>query len=336
LTALGSSYTPLAYVIGVKAVVNGIVGLLASGGSTNHTIHLVAIANAAGVRIDWDDFAELSAAVPLLARVYPNGSADVNHFHAAGGIQFLLRELLQAGLLHPDVVTVAGPGLAHYLREPYLDDGRLAWRDGAATSGDRDVLRGVGEAFDASGGIKVLDGNLGRAIIKISAVRPQHRVVEAPARVFTDQQAVVDAFKAGELDRDVVVVVTQQGPRANGMPELHRLTPPLGVLQDRGYRVALVTDGRMSGASGKVPAAIQVTPEAQLGGMLGRILDGDMIRLDAQTGKLEVLVPEATLRARSAGMPGAAHGGELGFGRELFAMFRHGVGTAESGASPLQ
>jgi phosphogluconate dehydratase len=335
LTALGGSYTPLGRIVDEKAVVNGIVGLLASGGSTNHTIHLVAIARAAGITIDWDDFSELSSVVPLLARVYPNGSADVNHFQAAGGIQFMIRELAHAGLVHSDVTTVAGEGLDHYLLEPYLSDGKLAWRAGAAESADRDVLRGADEPFDASGGIKVLDGNLGRAIIKVSAVKPHHRVVEAPARVFTDQESVIEAFRLGELDRDVVVVVMHQGPRANGMPELHKLTPPLGVLQDRGFRVALVTDGRMSGASGKVPAAIQVTPEARLDGSIARVLDGDRIRLDAEVGQLEVLVPSEALRARSARAPHIDAAAE-GCGRELFATFRQLVSTAESGASPLQ
>jgi len=335
VTAGGPSYTPLAEIIDEKAIVNGIVGLLASGGSTNHTIHLVAMAKAAGIRIDWDDFAALSAAVPLLARVYPNGHADVNHFQAAGGVQFMIRELLAAGLLHAGVMTIAGPGLRRYAQEPYLANGALAWRDGAAESLDRDVLRGVADPFDSTGGIKVLDGNLGRAIIKISAVKPVHRCIEARALVFTDQDAVVRAFTAGALDRDVVIVVTHQGPRANGMPELHRLTPALGVLQDKGFRVALVTDGRMSGASGKVPAAIQVTPEARLGGALARLRDGDVIRLDAEAGHLEALVSHDTLHARGLLEPAAACNDD-GFGRELFATFRHLVGTAESGASPLQ
>jgi len=296
----------------------------------------VAIASAAGLRVDWDDFAALSSVVPLLARVYPNGSADVNALHAAGGIPLLIRELLRAGLLHADVETVCGPGLARYTQAPCLVGDVVGWHDGAAESLDRDVLRGVDDPFDATGGIKVLDGNLGRAIIKISAVKPEHRAIEAPARVFSSQEAVVADFQAGALDRDVVVVVTHQGPRANGMPELHRLTPPLGVLQDRGFRVALVTDGRMSGASGKVPAAIQVTPEAKLGGALARIRDGDIVRLDAERGSLEVLVNDATLRTRSAREPLDADAAEHGCGRELFAAFRRLVGTAENGASPLQ
>jgi phosphogluconate dehydratase len=324
----------LAHVVGVESVINGIVGLLASGGSTNHTIHLVAIAKAAGVLIDWDDFAELSSVVPLLARVYPNGTADVNHFQAAGGTAFLIRELGAAGLLHLDVSTVAGRGLERYVQEPFLDGGKLTWRDGTKVSHDRDVLRGVDEPFDATGGIRVLNGNLGRAIVKVSAVTPARRVVEAPARVFADQEKVVAAFRAGELDRDVIVVVTHQGPRANGMPELHRLTPSLSVLQDRGFHVGLVTDGRMSGASGNVPAAIQVTPEALIGGPIGRIRDGDLVRLDAEAGVLEVRVAPDELTARSWG--GGEHAtGARGFGRELFATFRRSVGTAENGASPL-
>jgi phosphogluconate dehydratase len=332
LTALGDAYTPMAAVVDERALVNGIVGLLASGGSTNHTIHLVAIAKAAGVAIDWDDFAELSAVVPLLARVYPNGSADVNHLHAAGGVAFLIRELLGAGLLHADVTTIAGPGLARYTQEPYLANGRVAWRDGATRSHDDTVLRGVAAPFDASGGLRVLSGNLGRAIMKVSAVDPRHHSVEAPARVFTDQDAVVREFKNGALDRDVVIVVTHQGPRANGMPELHKLTPSLGVLQDRGFRVALVTDGRMSGASGKVPAAIQVTPEAHAGGPLARVRDGDVIRLDAQAGHLEVLVNADALAGRAAADYSVE---QSGCGRELFASFRRLVGSAEHGASPL-
>jgi phosphogluconate dehydratase len=327
---------PFGRIVDAKAIVNGIVGLLASGGSTNHTIHLVAIARAAGLRVDWDDFAALSSVVPLLARVYPNGSADVNALHAAGGIPLMIRELLRSGLLHADVDTVCGRGLERYTQAPCLAGDRVGWHDGPTESLDRDVLRGVDHPFDATGGIKVLDGNLGRAIIKVSAVKPEHRAIEAPARVFSSQEAVVQEFQSGALDRDVVVIVTHQGPRANGMPELHRLTPALGVLQDRGFRVALVTDGRMSGASGKVPAAIQVTPEAKRGGALARVRDGDIVRLDAATGSLDALVSAETLRARTAREPLAADEAEHGCGRELFAAFRQLVGTAESGASPLQ
>jgi phosphogluconate dehydratase len=267
LTASGSSYTPMGAVVDERAVVNAVVGLHATGGSTNHTLHLVAVAAAAGIRLTWDDFADLSAVVPLLARVYPNGSADVNHFQAAGGMAFVIGQLLDAGLLHGDVQTVAGPGLDRYREEPFLaSDGSLVWRPGPAESLDSDVLRPVADPFTADGGLRVLPGNLGQAVIKVSAVAPQHRRVRAPARVFDDQAQVAQAFSRGELDRDVVAVVRYQGPRSNGMPELHKLTPLLGVLQDRGHRVALVTDGHMSGASGKIPAAIHLTPEAAAGG----------------------------------------------------------------------
>jgi phosphogluconate dehydratase len=332
LTRVGPEYTPLAEVIDERAVVNGIVGLLASGGSTNHTIHLVAMAAAAGIVINWDDFADLSAVVPLLARVYPNGSADVNHFQAAGGIQFMLRELLTAGLLHDDVSTAAGPGLSRYTQEPYLDDDALAWREGTASSLDRDVLRGVDDPFDTTGGLRLMRGNLGRAIIKISAVAIAHRVVEAPARVFDEQDDVVASFNAGELDRDVVVVVRNQGPRANGMPELHKLTPLLSVLQNRGRKVALVTDGRMSGASGKVPAAIQLTPEALIGGLIAKLRDGDPVLVDGETGRLEALVEPGVLEQRDACAPTEI---QTGYGRELFARFRQAAASAEAGGSPL-
>ncbi|HXH01856.1 MAG TPA: phosphogluconate dehydratase [Candidatus Competibacteraceae bacterium] len=331
ITALGDEYIPIGQVVDERAIVNGIVGLLATGGSTNHTLHLVAIARAAGIRIDWSDFAELSEVVPLLARVYPNGTADVNHFHAAGGMGFLIRELLAAGLLHEEVQTVAGPGLSRYAEEPWLEQGRLAWRAAPAASGDASVLRPLAEPFAADGGLKVLDGNLGRAVIKTSAVKPEHRVVEAPARVFASQEAVQLAFKAGELDCDAVVVVRYQGPRANGMPELHKLTPALSSLQDRGFKVALVTDGRMSGASGKVPAAIHVTPECAAGGALAKVRDGDVIRLDAEAGVLEAKVDAAEWAAR---IPAAGELDEYqsGTGRELFALFRAHVNAAEQGA----
>ncbi|MFO7324815.1 MAG: phosphogluconate dehydratase [Pseudomonadota bacterium] len=313
-----------------RAIVNAIVGLLATGGSTNHTIHLVAMAHAAGILINWDDFSDLSAVVPLLARIYPNGRADVNHFHAAGGVGFLTRELLGAGLLHEDIATVFGTGLAAYTREPWLADAGLAWREAPAESRDRDVLRGVADAFQPEGGIKLLRGNLGRAIIKVSAVKPEHQVVEAPAVVFTSQQQVLDAFREGRLSRDVIVVVREQGPRANGMPELHKLTPALSVLQGRGHRVALVTDGRMSGASGTVPAAIHVCPESICGGPLARVRDGDVIRLDAPRGTLEVLLDAATFHARA---PAAREqSASAGTGRELFTAFRMLATDAESGA----
>ncbi|RKT53335.1 phosphogluconate dehydratase [Saccharothrix australiensis] len=329
----GDEYTPIGHVVDEKAVVNGVIALLATGGSTNHTMHLVAIASAAGIELGWDDFADLSAVVPLLARVYPNGSADINHFQAAGGVQFLVGTLLDAGLLHADVRTVAGAGLDRYRREPVLVEGVLTWRDGPGRSLDTDVLRPVSEPFAADGGLRMLSGNLGRAVIKVSAVAAEHRVVEAPARVFTSQEAFSAAFQAGELERDVVVVVRQQGPQANGMPELHKLTPALGVLMDRGFRVALVTDGRMSGASGKIPAAIQLTPEAAVGGPLARVRDGDVLRLDAESGTLEALVDPAELAARDlVDFPPDAQAW-TGTGRELFAALRRSVGPADRGAS---
>lgn len=329
----GDAYTPIGRVVDEKSVVNGLVALLATGGSTNHTMHLVAVASAAGIELSWDDFAELSSVAPLLARVYPNGSADINHFQAAGGVQFLVHTLLEAGLLHPDVRTVAGPGLERYTQEPVLVEGALQWRPGAGRSLDTDVLRPASDPFAADGGLRMLSGNLGRAVIKVSAVKPEHRVVEAPARVFTSQEAFSEAFKAGELERDVVVVVRQQGPQANGMPELHKLIPALGVLQDRGFRVALVTDGRMSGASGKIPAAIQLTPEAAVGGPLARVRDGDVLRLDAGTGTLEVFVDPAELAGRDlVDFPPDAQAW-TGTGRELFAALRRAVGPADRGAS---
>ncbi len=331
ITALGTNYLPLCRIVDERTLVNAIVGLLATGGSTNHTIHLVAIARAAGITIDWDDFSDLSAVVPLLARIYPNGPADVNHFHAAGGTPFLIRELLGAGLLHPDVDTAMGPGLAAYTREPLLLEGELRWRDAPERSGDPQVLRPVADPFRSDGGLKLLRGNLGRAVIKTSAVQDQDRIIEAPARIFDDQEQVAAAFAAGALDGDGVVVVRFQGPRANGMPELHALTPMLAVLQKRGHRVALVTDGRMSGASGSVPAAIHVTPECVAGGPLGRVRDGDPIRLDSLAGTLEARVPEEIWCRRDAAQPPAAPTHQ-GCGRELFSTFRRVVGDAESGA----
>jgi phosphogluconate dehydratase len=295
---------------------------------------LVAIARAAGIVIDWTDFDELSSVAPLMARIYPSGEADVNHFHAAGGMGFLIRELIDAGLVHADVETVAGRGLEAYTEEPFLEGGALRWRPSPGTSGDLSVLRGRAEPFAPTGGLRLLQGNLGRAVVKVSAVKPQHRVVEAPAAVFTDQGEVLAAFKSGALHRDVVVVLRFQGPRANGMPELHKLTPTLGVLQDLGFKVALVTDGRMSGASGKVPAAIHVSPEALAGGALARVRDGDPIRLDAEAGVLEARVDPAEWAAR----PAAEHEQRIThprLGRELFGGFRSLVGSAEEGATPL-
>jgi phosphogluconate dehydratase len=331
LTRQDPEYTPVADIIDEKAIVNGIVGLLATGGSTNHTIHLVAIARAAGIVVDWGDFSDLSSVVPSLTRIYPNGSADVNHFHAAGGMGFLIRELLANGLLHEDVRTVAGPGLSRYSQEPFLLDGQLSWREAPAASSDADVLRPCSQAFAADGGLKLLTGNLGRAVVKVSSVKPQHRLVEAPALVFDDQDMVLKAFERGELNRDFVAVVRFQGPRANGMPELHKLTPALGVLQEQGYQVALVTDGRMSGASGKVLAAIHVTPECQSGGPLARVQDGDLIRLASDAGVLQVLVPDDVLAKRPlADVDLSANG--YGCGRELFATARQCVTSAEQGA----
>ena len=334
ITALSDEYVPLASVIDEAAIVNGIVGLLATGGSTNHTLHLVAIARCAGISITWDDFSDLSAVVPLLTRIYPNGSADVNRFHVMGGMAFLIRELLGGGFLHGDTMTVVGRGLAGYAREPWLDDGRLAWRAAPAASGDLDVLRPVAEPFSSHGGLQLLTGNLGRAMIKTSAMKHEHHVVEAPALVFNDQDEVLAAFKAGKLLRDFVAVVRFQGPRANGMPELHKLTPSLASLQSRGFHVALVTDGRMSGASGSVPAAIHVTPEASSGGALGKVRDGDLIRLDCHAGVLEAKVAEEIWRQRDVPDFDLAHS-EYGCGRELFASLRRAAGDAESGAVSL-
>ncbi len=330
ITALGGEYLPVGRIIDERAIVNGIVTLLATGGSTNHTIHLVAIAAVAGIQVNWDDFDELSAVVPLVARIYPNGSADVNHFQAAGGTGFVLKELLGAGLLHGAVQTVMGKGLDAYTREPFLVDGKLLWRDGTARSLDGSVLRPVADPFSGEGGMRVLRGNLGRAVLKTSAMRPEDYLVQAPAIVFDDQETLVAAFKAGELERDFVAVVRFQGPRASGMPELHRLTPILGVLMDRGFKVALVTDGRMSGASGPVPAAIHLTPECAAGGPLARVRDGDLIRLDALGRSLEVLVEPTEFAARTPTLRPAAS--VFGYGRELFATLRAAVGDAEKGA----
>jgi phosphogluconate dehydratase len=333
LTALGNAYTPIGRIYDEKAVVNGVVGLLATGGSTNHTMHLIVMAAAAGITLTWDDLAELSHVVPLLARVYPNGKSDVNHFHAAGGMGLLMRELLDAGLLHEDVMTIMGHGLRTYLAEPVLNaGGQLVWRDAAAATGDDTVLRGVTAPFQATGGLNVLSGNLGTGVIKSSSIPADRHVIEAPARVFHSQEALQTAFKAGELNRDVVAVVRFQGPKACGMPELHRLTPPLAVLQDKGFRVALVTDGRMSGASGKVPAAIHMTPEAADGGPIAKLRDGDMIRLDADAGTIEVLTPSHEFAAREpVAADLSAH--HWGTGRELFAAFRTLTAGAAQGAS---
>src|SRR5713226_9292398 len=334
ITALGAEYLPLARTIDEKAIVNAVVGLLATGGSTNHTMHLVAMARCAGISITWDDFSDLSAVVPLLTRIYPNGSADVNRFQMAGGMAFLIRELLGSGYLHADSTTVMGAGLSAYSTEPWLDEGRLSWRPAPAASGDLDVLRPADNPFSAHGGLKLLTGNLGRSVIKTSAMKAEHHVVEAPAVVFEDQGEVIAAFKEGRLSRDCVVVVRFQGPRANGMPELHKLTPSLASLQSKGFQVALVTDGRMSGASGSVPAAIHVTPECLNGGPLGKVRDGDVIRLDCHTGVLEAKVADSIWRQRE--LPGLDHEhNEYGCGRELFASLRRAAGDAEAGALSL-
>lgn len=329
----GEDYRPFGHCVDEKAIINACIGLLATGGSTNHAIHLPAMARAAGIHIDWQDLSELSAIIPLLARVYPNGSGDVNHFHAAGGIGFTIRELAGAGLLHTDILTVSGDSLLDYAVEPVLDEaGALGFVPSPEVTRDEAMLRPVSAAFQPDGGMRLVEGNLGRGIVKTSAVDPARWIIEAPARVFDDQDAVIAAFKAGELERDVVVVVRFQGPRANGMPELHKLTPSLGVLQDRGFKVALVTDGRMSGASGKVPAAIHLWPEACDGGPLARIRDGDIVRLDAVAGTISVAVDGADWEARpTASQPAQP----MGTGRELFALMRASSDNAEAGASAM-
>ncbi len=335
ITALGNEFTPAGEMIDERSIVNGVVGLHATGGSTNHTIHLIAMARAGGIQLTWQDISELSDIVPLLARVYPNGLADVNHFHAAGGMGFLIKQLLKAGYVHDDVRTVYGQGLAAYTIDPKLaDDGTVHREPASEVSADPKVLTTIDKPFQANGGLKMLTGNLGKAVIKISAVKPERHVVEAPAIVFNDQQELQDAFKAGKLEKDFIAVVRFQGPKANGMPELHRLTPPLGVLQDRGFKVALVTDGRMSGASGKIPAAIHLTPEAVDGGAIAKIKNGDMVRLDAIAGTLEVLVDAAEFGARPLATANLDDN-EFGMGRELFASFRRIAGPADQGASVL-
>ncbi len=334
ITGQGEQFTPIGHTVDEKAIVNAMVGLAATGGSTNHAIHLVAIARTAGLLITWDDLDELSRATPLLARVYPNGQADVNHLAAAGGLPFVIRELLAGGLLHPDIACVGGGDLHQQAREPWLDDGVLRWRDPPAHSGDANVLRPLSDPFDPEGGLRCLSGNLGRAIVKVSAVKHEHRRIEAPARIFGSQDALLAAFKAGELTGDHVVVVRGQGPRANGMPELHKLTPTLGVMQDRGQRVALLTDGRMSGASGKVLAAIHVVPEAVCGGAIAKLRDGDLVRIDSEAGVVEAKVPAAEWAAREASRPDTA-GNRHGVGRELFGLMRAHANSAEEGGSAL-
>lgn len=330
ITALGNDYRPVGEILDERAFVNGIVGLMATGGSTNLILHMPAMARAAGITLDLQDFADISEIVPLMAKVYPNGLADVNHFHAAGGLGFMIGELLDAGLLHEDVRTVAGDGLHRYTQEPVLDDGVLTWREGPRKTLNDRILRPAGDPFAPQGGLRRLTGNLGTGVIKISAVAPDRHVIEAPARIFHDQEAVKAAFRRGEFTEDVVVVVRFQGPRANGMPELHSLTPILSVLQDRGLRVALVTDGRMSGASGKVPAAIHVSPEAAAGGPIAQLRDGDIVRLDAANGELQAVgVDLSTRDPAQADLTANRHG----VGRELFETFRRNVGLATDGAS---
>ncbi|WP_332690729.1 phosphogluconate dehydratase [Devosia sp.] len=335
LTALGNNYTPVGHIIDEKAIVNGLVGLHATGGSTNHTMHLIAIAAAAGLQVTWDDMSDLSDATPLLARVYPNGVADVNHFHAAGGMGFLIQELLESGHLHEDVKTVWGDGLSNYTVEAKLIEEKLTFEASPKESALPKVLTKVATPFSPTGGLKLLTGNLGRSVIKVSAVKPEHRVIEAPAKVFHGQEGLQAAFKAGELNGDMIAVVRFSGPRALGMPELHKLTPALGVLQDRGFKVALLTDGRMSGASGKVPAAIHMTPEAVDGGPISKLRDGDMIRLDANEGTLTFLGDEKEFRSRTPATEDL-RSQHYGMGRELFAGFRNLVGVADKGASVFQ
>lgn len=334
ITDLGDEYRPIGHIVDAKAIVNGLVGLLATGGSTNHTMHLVAVAKAAGYIINWDDFADISKAVPLLTRIYPNGSADINHFTAAGGMALLIKELLEGGLLHNDVQTICGQGLEQYTKEPMLEHGELVWRDGPTESFDKQVVASVSEPFKVDGGLSVLCGNLGRAVMKTSALREPHCKIKAPAVVFEDQFELHSAFQAGDLDKDCIVVVRFQGPSAIGMPELHSLTPPLAVLQDRGFQVALVTDGRMSGASGKVPAAIHVTPEAVKGGMIAKIQTGDMLELNTETGAMDILISDDELAKREAKVTDVAKH-QIGMGREMFAGMRTTLTGAEQGACSL-
>jgi len=334
-TALGDDYRPLGKVIDEKAIVNAIVGILATGGSTNHTMHLVAIARAAGITINWDDFDRLSRVIPSITKVYPNGQADINHFQAAGGMGVLIAELLKGGFLHEDVLTVANkPGMNSYTEEPKLENDKLVWTAVPETSLDKEVISTIEEPFAPSGGLHVMHGNLGRGVSKVSAVAKEHQVVKAPALVFDDQDDVVAAFHRGELERDFIIVLRFQGPKSNGMPELHKLTPLLGSLQDRGFKVAIVTDGRMSGASGKVPSAIHMCPECEDGGPLSKVQDGDIISLNTQSGEVSALVDADEFAARTAA-PNSAKGHHWGMGREMFGAFRVGVSTAETGASNL-
>ena len=332
ITAAGNRFTPVGRMIDEKSIVNAVIGLHATGGSTNHVLHLVAIAQAAGIVLTLQDMSDLADATPLMARVYPNGMADVNHFHAAGGLPYLIGELLRSGHLHEDVSTINGEGLSSMAKEPKLgEDGTIAFHDAPSEPGNSNIIAKADAPFSPDGGLKMLTGNLGRAVIKISAVKKEHHVVEAPVRVFDTQNGIRDAFEAGELNSDMIAVCRFQGPKANGMPELHKLTPPLGVLQDRGFKVALITDGRMSGASGKVPAAIHLSPEAASGGLIGKLRDGDVVRLDATNGKLQADVSDEDFAAREPASPNLSHN-EAGMGTELFAGFRNLVAGSEQGA----
>ncbi len=334
-TALGNDFRPIAHMVDEKAIVNAVIGLLATGGSTNHTMHLIAIARASGIVLNWDDFDRLSRAIPLIAKIYPNGPADVNHFQAAGGMGVLIAELLRNGLLHEDIITVADErGMKNYTQEPKLIDGQLTFEPCPETSLDMEVLGTVQKPFATGGGLHVMHGNLGRGVSKLSAVSEDHQIVEAPAVVFDDQEDMLAAFKQGELEKDFVAVIRFQGPRSNGMPELHKLTPPLGVLQDRGFKVALVTDGRMSGASGKVPSVIHMCPECEVGGPLAKVRNGDIVSINLKTGDCNVLVDEAEFNARTA-IPNSAKNHHYGMGREMFGRFRLGASSAETGASNL-
>lgn len=331
-TALGDDFRPFGYMIDEKAIVNAIVGLMATGGSTNHTMHLVAIARAAGIIINWDDFDKITKIIPLLTRIYPNGDADINHFQAAGGMGVLIGELLKHGLMHEDIMTVASTrGMNSYTQEPKLVDDKLIWEEGPAKSLDDKVIGTIKKPFSSTGGLHLIHGNLGRGMSKISAVAEEHQVVEAPAMVFDDQDDVVAAFKRGEMEKDLIVVLRFQGPKANGMPELHKLTPLLGSLQDKGFKVAIVTDGRMSGASGKVPSAIHMCPECEIGGPLTRVRTGDMIYLNTQTGRLNIQLDNDTFENRTQCIKGSTDH-HYGMGRELFDSFRRGVSSAETGA----
>ncbi|OCG09855.1 phosphogluconate dehydratase [Gilliamella apicola] len=331
LTKQSGNYMPIGKMVDERVIVNGLIALLATGGSTNLTMHIVAIAKAAGIIINWDDISDLSTVVPLLCRIYPNGAADINYFQAAGGTSLLVRELLESGLLHEDVETVVGQGLSHYIKEPILENGKLIFREGPNQSLDENVITSIKKPFNSHGGLKVMSGNIGRAVMKTSAIAPEHQSIEAPAVVFNSQYDLDDEYKAGKLDKDCVVVVRYQGPKAIGMPELHKLITPLGVLQDRGYKVALLTDGRLSGASGKVPAAIHVTPEAYDGGLLSKIKNGDMIRVNGQTGEITLLVDKTELAKRQPHRFDLSNS-HIGYGRELFTIIRENLTSAEEGA----